>query len=514
MEVWPSLGIQRQVRYFEQVSDVVNTWDAGTTPHLRLAKNVWGETMATLEDFPKAEPTIDETMFYYYVTADKKWSKRSVSIGGSQLRILKKDRPYDKDYLQTINLDNFDVYAFTETFAPSKQLKCPTKFCFALKSQHKQSLFSKNSVFAYYFATDDKSVFARWYAIVRDFKARLLAEKKGIAHWITASKDEPVQSPGQERLNPFADASPTSPQRGRHHVKPLISPEELAAPPAPLADMARSKSLHRGKSLKHSRRDRSPSVPVIPTGLPMGEVFSPGGLLGSEYEEKRKVALMAFKEERAKEGLHRSKTTGMRKPPPTDRPQSSDSHTSEPNAALQRRGTVKRPSTAGSREAANHGTLLSFGADEITTALPHHRRRDNTALDREGGLISLATSSDIPPIPASATTSPLARRPTTGGKKKPLVYSSEEEYSPFTGTGLLAMNFHSAGTAATGHGIKTQRDAMAKNGELSPLVDVGPRSIFAPGSLLERRERETGPTSLRPVIDRDPHSTDDDDEFR
>jgi len=521
MEVWPSLGIQRQVRYFEQVSDVVNTWDVGTTSHLRLDKKVWGESVTRLEDFPKAEPTIDETMFYYYVTADKKWGKRSVSIGSNQLRILKRDRPYDKDYLQTINLDNFDVYAFTDTFAPTKQLKCPTKFCFALKSQHKQSLFSKNSVFVHYFATDDKSVFARWYAIVRDFKARLLAEKKAIAHWIVAPQDESVQTPGQELLNPFADAaSPTSPPRGRHPLKPLISPEELAAPPIPLADMARSKSLHRGKSTKHSKKDRSPSVPVIPTGLPPGEVFSPGGLLGSDYEEKRKLALMAFKEERSKDGVHRSKTTAMRKPPlhqpmvpPTDRPRTSDSYDPEAHAAPQRRGTVRRPSTAGSREAINYGTLLNFSADEISTPLPHHhRRRANTALDHEGGLISLvAGAPDVPPIPSSAVASSITRRPTTGGKKKPLVYSSDDEYSPFTGTGLLAMNFHSAGTTATGHGIKTQRDAVAKNGEINPFMDVGPKSIFAPGSLLERRERETGPT--RPIIDRDPHSSDED-EFK
>jgi hypothetical protein len=477
-----------------------------------MGKNVWGESNTRLEDFPKREPAIGETMFYYYVTADKKWSRRTISIDGGTLNLVKKDKSYDKDFLQTINLDNFDIYTFADTFSPNSKLRCPTKFCFVLKSQHKQSLFGKNSVFAHYFAIDDQTLFTRWYGVIRDAKARLIAVKKGIAPWVETTKEE-IHSPIDERLNPFADASPSSPQRGRHFPKPLLSPEELAQPAPPMVDMQRSKSLHRGKSVRTGRKDHAPSVPVPapPAGLVGNvyhEVFSPGGLLGSEYEEKKRLALINFKEERVKDGPISSKVAPIlsQEPKTHTRPSSSGSH--EPPGLQRSRTVANRPSTAD-----KNGTLLSFGAGEVNTKLPHHqpipRGRAHTVTDqKEGGLISFATthrsSEDAPPLPNN----PILRRPTTTKGKK-LGYTSEEECNPFTGTGLLARSFHSAGTAQTGHGVKTGRDAIAWNGGISPLMDVGQRSVFAPGSLLERREREAGPT--KPVIDRDPHSSDSDD---
>lgn len=582
VECWPKLGIQRQVRHFELVTDVVNTWDLGASSHLRLAKTVWAESHAKLEQFPKAEPTMAETAFYYYVTADKKWSKRTVALANGALRIVKKDRPYDKDYLQTVNLDNFDIYSFVDAFSPNPKLRCPARYCFALKSQHKQSLFGKNSVFAHYLAIDDRLLFANWFAAVGLAKARLIAEKRGIAPWVAPAPadslstphdaDDDADEPGSS--NPFADGSPTSPPRGRRLPKPLISPQDLAQPPgsapaaATAADMMqRSKSLHRGKTVKRTN-DRSASAnPNLGAGGGGGggggasgaglvgslrqEVFSPGGLLGSDYEEKKRFALLQFKDERAKDALLQSKSTAMRNDaavrsgnpkgqhqqhaqfhhhhqyqplvspdgsPVDQRSPTMSSHASDPHA-LQRRGTVsKRPSTSGNKEPA---TLLNFGADEINARLPHHsnpaRARAHTITDREvkgggggGGLIGLvpANKAGDDGFPSMPSAGPLARRPTTAKSRKPPGHASEEECSPFTGTGLLARDFHSAGTAAHGHGVKTGRDAVSKNGEINPLMDMNQRSLFAPGSLLGRRERATGPA--RPVIDRDPHSSDSD----
>ena len=149
---------------------------------------------------------------YFSAAADKKWSKRSISIGSGTLKILKKDRPYDKDYMHTINLENFDIYTFVDTFSPNSKLRCPTSFSFVLKSQHKQSLFGKDSVFAYYFAVESQDVFAQWHGVIRDAKSRLIAEKKGIAPWVAPAVSEDAQrGPQDERMNPFADVYEGSP---------------------------------------------------------------------------------------------------------------------------------------------------------------------------------------------------------------------------------------------------------------------------------------------------------------
>lgn len=559
VECWPSLGIQRQVRHFELVTDVVNTWDLGASSHLRLAKTVWAESHTKLDRFPKAEPTMAESVFYYYVTADKKWSKRSVTLANGALKIVKKDRPYDKDYLQTVNLDNFDIYSFADAFAPNPRLRCPIRYCFALKSQHKQSLFGKNSVFAHYLAIDDRLLFTNWFATISLAKARLIAEKRGIAPWVVPAPADELSSHDDDddgghepaSSNPFADGSPTSPPRGRRLPKPLLSPEELAQPPGTDL-MQRSKSLHRGKTIKRNN-DRSASANPNPGatgggggGLVGGlrqEVFSPGGLLGSDYEEKKRLALLQFKDERAKDALLQSKSTAMRNDAPVrsgtskgqhlqhhrqyqplvspdgspvDQRSPTASHASDPHA-LPHRGTApRRPSTSGNKEP---GTLLNFGADEINARLPHHsnpaRARAHTITDREakaggGGLIGLvpANKAADDAFPSMPNQGSLTRRPTTAKSKRPAGYASEEECSPFTGTGLLARDFHSAGTAAHGHGVRTGRDAISRNGEINPLMDLNQRSLFAPGSLLGRRERATGPA--RPIIDRDHHSSDSD----
>lgn len=46
-------------------------------------------------------------------------------------------------------------------------------------------------------------------------------------------------------------------------------------------------------------------------------------------------------------------------------------------------------------------------------------------------------------------------------------------------------------------------DAIGENGQITPLVDVNQRSLFAPGSLLEQRERKAGGPGARPQIDRE-----------
>jgi len=147
---------------------------------------------------------------------------------------------------------------------------------------------------------------------------------------------------------------------------------------------------------------------------------------------------------------------------------------------LQRRGTEPSPPSTGA--AKEQGTLLTFAAHEINTSLPHRqiRTRAQSVSDRHA---------------LSST-----------GKKK--TGHLDDEPSPFTGTGLLASKFKSAGTATYGHGVRTGRDAVNKNGEINPLMDMNQRSMFAPGSLLARREKEIGPTG--PVIDRDPHSDSED----
>lgn len=522
MESWQTLGLRRQIRHFELLSDVVNTWDPENTQcQLRIEKICWGYTNLPLKDFPKEEPSSGLVQLLYFNKLEKKWTRRWIKLNNGSVRMAKKDKPLEKDFTQSIGLDSFDVYYFANPLFPHEKLKCPTKYCFALKSQHQQSLFGKDSVYCHYFAADNEAQMSEWYSLIRDFKSRLIAERRSIAWWTTESDSE-------GKAGSTKAASPTSPGRGRHRQKPLISPEELAQPP-PAMDMQRSKDISRERSIRHGKpvtrtgtiKNRSPSVrsPKSPESIGENEstVFFSGGLLGQDYEDKKRLAQLAYREERAQphsEYALPSQTAGYRdlSPRPHQPLVSMDASPIE-NKGLQRRETVAtRPSTGhklGRR--GQGGTLLNFDDTDGIPSLPHHRRgRGHTVSGQEakskGGLISFAKShiGEVPPLPTSQMIGHM--RPNTG--KRPHRGESGVEETGFTRTGLLSHGYHSTGAGMTGHGVANGRDAIGRNGDITPMFHPQ-RSVFAPGSLLEKREREAGPAT-GPIIDRDPHSSDED----
>lgn len=521
LEYWHALGLQRQIRHFELLSDVVNTWDADNTQcQLRIEKICWGYTNLPLKDFPKEEPSSGLAQLQYFNKLEKKWSRRWVKLGNGSVRIAKKDKPREKDFTQAIGLDSFDVYYFANPLFPHERLKCPTKYCFALKSQHQQSLFGKDSVYCHYFAADNEAQMSEWYSLIRDFKSRLIAERRSIAWW-TAESDSEGKTTSAETASPAV-----SPGRGRRIQKPLISPEELSQPP-PAMDIQRSGGLSRERSLRQAtsitragtRKNRSPSVrsPKSPESIGENEsaVFFSGGLLGQDYEDRKRLAQLAYKEERAQphsEYALSPQAAGYRDigPRGPHQPLISMDPSSVEAKGLQRRETVaSRPSTGHKQgRYKQSGTLLSF--DEVEdTSLPHHRRgRGHTVSGQDakskGGLISFARShiNEAPPLPTSQMMGHM--RPHTG-KGRPHRGESGDEETAFMRTGLLSHGYHSAGASMIGHGVANGRD---RNGGINNFLNPQQQSVFVPGSLLEKREREAGP--VRPIIDRDPHSSDED----
>ncbi|RPB03908.1 hypothetical protein L873DRAFT_1760460 [Choiromyces venosus 120613-1] len=515
VESWPIFGLQRQVRYFEKLSDVHQTWEIETKCHFRVEKNVWGQTSERLENYAVEEPSSGIAQFHYYVQADKKWSKRWIKLDGGAVKISKKDKPRDKDFTQTINLDSFDIYSFVSAFSPENKLKCPTKYCFALKSQHKMSLFGKDSVYCHYFSAESPAQLSQWFTMIRDSKSRLIAEKLSIAPWTVEPeiKEEPSSSHKSISSGSLGD---------RRRPKPLISLEELAQP---ASEIQRSKSLHRARSTKKPRgRERSATgkSPQIGGSVSDGDaVFSPGGLLGSDYEDKKRVAQLNYKEERAKphnefSSLMTPQTPKARNFSPRDLTQPLVCLETSPKEtqSLRRRETVaSRPSTSHKQG----GTLLNFDAEEPVPSLPHrHRGGGHTVSEKDargnGGLISFAKSSlETPPLPNAPPmfAQQLKRPQTAKSRTRHCEASGDEDQTPFTGTGLLAGGrYQSAGAGMAGHGVATSKDAIGKNGEITPLLNPYNKSVFVPGSLLEKREKEMGPT--RPIIDRDYHLSDSD----
>lgn len=515
VESWPILGLQRQIRYFEKLGDVFNTWEVETKCHFRVERQIYGRSDRRLEHFMSTDIPSGIAQLQQYLQAEKKWVKRWIKLDNGSLRISKKDKPTEKDFTQTINLESFDIYTFVNPFSPASKLRCPTKYCFALKSQHKMSLFGEGSVYCHYFAADSEASLNQWHGIIRDSMTRLIAEKKAVAPWVV----DPAGEKDDMSISPRSLSSGAGSIVGRRHGhKPLISPAELGHSSG-ASDIQKSKSLRRAKSSKQPSSTNPPRTPVGGSVSDGEAVFSPGGLLGSDYEGKKRTAQLAYKEERAKPHNDFSGLLGSQAPKARNfslrdasQPLVSLEGSKDPKLPRRRETVAARPSTSHSKQG---GTLLNFNSEEIVPSLPHHRRgRGHTVSERDphggGGLITLVKSPiEAPPLPTSPLFSQQLKRPTTSrGRSRHGEASGDEDQNAFTGAGLLAANYQSAGAAMVGHGVASSKDAIGRNGEITPLINPFSKSVFAPGSLLERREREMGPP--RPVIDRDYHSEDDD----
>ena len=304
LESYAPLGLERRVRRYEHIRDIMNSWDRDTQNAFLLQNS----------DTPKFDTDLDAssvskeapppvTVYMYHSQKPGKWNKRHITLLSSgQVFMSKKTgaKASDKDSVSLCHLTDFDIYSLTPQQI-RKTLKPPKKHSYAIKSQQKTAMFLNTENFVHFFSTDDVALSEKWYTAVQKWRSWYLVHRKGEGK---AEKGRKVAELSAE-LRPGTRGGPT------HTVKVSVDENPyMIGSFAPLMNLERFGSdehdsdeenrprqipfhLRNSVSLSPipSRRDSKRHPPPVSYRLPpeAEDEFSSSGLLGRTYSQRQQI---------------------------------------------------------------------------------------------------------------------------------------------------------------------------------------------------------------------------------
>ncbi|GFG02247.1 hypothetical protein IFM5058_00839 [Aspergillus udagawae] len=516
MESFNQLGLERPLRRYECVRDIMNSWAYDGENALIIVPAASMESLRPLEaqNVPTAPPA-DVTVHIYYSQRPRKWDKRFVTVrSDGQVTVSKKE--HGKDQTNACHLSDFDIYSPTLDFL-RKNVDPPKKICQAVKSQQKSSMFLSTENFVHFFSTNDRAVAEQWHQAVQTWRSWYLVHKKGAGQ---SEDDEEVNSLHRQRNGSSHSKSSQPPP-----FKPLVDLDSVTElERAPLQHSSPEEQLKPSKSKdifsrKRRSRERGPPPSSFPTSLaesdPSGSAVQPtdgspfasSGLLGRTYTQRQQAMKeREEKEKRANEepfiahGLVGSMST--RRGPISQPASRSNTMTS---AHAPDMGSVKRALSV------NRGKPLVDLTPAYQEPPQHARKGRGVAVEPGVPLIDAATGPEPvagiavppsttwrrPPVPAepapSAETQTRKRSNTlrSTSNQRPLhtapaspvtpVDNVQPSEGPFLANSLLARSALAAAQSngPVGHGVATGDRNASK-----PMLDLTPANPFAEGSLL------------------------------
>ena len=177
LESFKQLGLERPLRRYEHVRDVMNSWDNDTQNTLIIIPSPTGgqDNDLDLSHVSSSQPG-ETSVHIYHSQKPRHWDKRWVTLRtDGQVLIAKKN---GGETTNICHLSDFDIYIPTPRQI-SKQIKPPRKVCFAVKSQQKSSMFISTENFVHFFSTSDKALASAWYKAVQEWRSWYLVNVMG-----------------------------------------------------------------------------------------------------------------------------------------------------------------------------------------------------------------------------------------------------------------------------------------------------------------------------------------------
>ncbi|KAL2176336.1 uncharacterized protein P884DRAFT_278430 [Thermothelomyces heterothallicus CBS 202.75] len=275
-------GLERRLRQYERIWDVTSAWDHHSSNGLVILpdrSDPDGEL--SLSSVPKTQSEPEGFVLpLYFLQRPGKWSQRYITLkeNGQIFASKKKEwKTTDKDVAKLCQLSDFDLYLPTVA-EMKKQLRPPRKYCYAIRSQEKASLFLDSTHYVHFFCTDDANVSRQFRSCVHRWRSWYLVNKK-------------------LRLHEEQVSSPTIMSQSDHDSRGRVSIDQSSrARPS----MDRQAPLVRSaSSTRESTRSNAasggvvPPVPAMPPSLreKQAAVFEATGLLGNGYDERKQQAL-------------------------------------------------------------------------------------------------------------------------------------------------------------------------------------------------------------------------------
>lgn len=306
VECFSQLGLERPLRRYERIRDVMNSWHTDSQHHLLImeASEVAARGLQ-VGDAPAKQP-LGTAVQIYHSQKPGKWDKRWLKLwDNGQISTSKHESGID--CINICHLSDFDLY--TPTGKQIKKLKPPKKLCFALKSQQKASMFLNGANFVHFFCTKDKDIADQWYQSVHSWRSWYLVNMLGEGQQkevdpITGQHAEPRPSTGNSKestpyvlgsfkpLLDFGLSRPSIDGLKQGEVDLLKRPSQDSLP-RPLIDQVQNKAsfdIQRGGSVRmtksYSRRAGQESMQSKESDETEESPFTGRGLLARNATRK------------------------------------------------------------------------------------------------------------------------------------------------------------------------------------------------------------------------------------
>ncbi|TGJ80813.1 hypothetical protein E0Z10_g7948 [Xylaria hypoxylon] len=317
IEQYSTLGLERRLRRYERIRDVMNSWDGDGQNRLAVTLPDTNDSHEDLDigavvDGEDAPPGYQ--LYMYHSNRPGKWNKRWITLLESgQIVCAKKPntKTTDKDTTSLCHLSDYDIYTPTES-QMRRHIKPPKRFCFAIKSQHKTTLFLNKDNYVQYFSTDDPKV-------AHEFRQKA----HGWRSWYVVScipdvRRNRTNSVPRTEGKPTAQSPPTKPTgRKPDNIASMDESPYAIGQFEPLLDMKRfdkrlsqfgkdvlppesdhpKQKMNQTISRRLSKRERLDYKPPQASKRESEEGFT-GGLLGEEYENRKQALVDVEKKKR------------------------------------------------------------------------------------------------------------------------------------------------------------------------------------------------------------------------
>lgn len=314
LESYTKLGLERRIRRYEHIRDIMNSWDRDTQNALVIQASDSPNHDFDLDasSVLRVQPN-DVTVYMYHSQKPGKWNKRYITLDSTgQIFISKKKntKVTDKDISTLCHLTDFDIYAPT-TDEIRKNLRPPKKYCYAVKSQQKTNMFLNTEKFVHFFSTDDYDMANKWYDACQQWRSWYLVNIKGEGTGNAAAKVRTVKVPvvrttsgstavASHKVKISVDENPYT----IGSFKPLMDLKRFESADPDPADSAednkpRQIPFHLRNSMAMppeplTRRDRHPPVsyrltPSASNNPIDASTFASTGLLGRTYSQRQRA---------------------------------------------------------------------------------------------------------------------------------------------------------------------------------------------------------------------------------
>lgn len=217
LESFQKVGLQRPLRNYEHVRDVMNSWDDDRQNDLLIvdsqAKDIDQDELLALR-VPESKP---EGMgcYIHYSSKPGKWSKRYFALNREgQLTMSKSEHAKDSENI--CHLSDFDIYSPTEK--KLAKVKPPKKICYAVKSQQKSNIYLDETRFVHFFCTNDKAIASLFYKTLQGWRSWYLIHVMGEGQKKTKSPEmKPLNGlPGSRNVSSNSQETTSSSAHKRH----------------------------------------------------------------------------------------------------------------------------------------------------------------------------------------------------------------------------------------------------------------------------------------------------------